>query len=344
MDKRATELVHIRILITEDYQEKTYFYKYNAQKDEIEFQNGNLQHFIQNLSFRDQTIALCLLSSGADATDILNLKVIFVKDGRGKVQDVERFFWNGNRAKTGQPFKTFFSKEATEFLKRYVEQERANASENELLFPKNNNEPLDAHALSMNFREAAKKMGYAKKDEASPFRPKRMRHLFRTACAIAEIDPEYTKAFMGHALNVSGGYLEQNSSIFEKLYVKIEPFLQVFGTGEYKVNKVTKEVKQLRDDLSEVTQKNLKLEAKTTELKAKTEKMDAKIEDLTEQLIKATQMVYSFEPILDLLGKIADIPEGQALIDKIQKARMQEMNKVKEKFRDEVIKKEDKSE
>jgi len=102
---------------------------------------------------------------------------------------------------------------------------------------------------------------------------------------------------------------------------------------------VTKEVKQLKDDLSEVTQNNLKLEAKTAELKAKTEKMDAKTEDLTEQLKEATQMVYSFEPVLDLLGKIADIPEGQALIDKIHEAQTQEIKKVQEKFRDEVIKK-----
>jgi len=69
------------------------------------------------------------------------------------------------------------------------------------------------------------------------------------------------------------------------------------------------------------------------------EKMDAKIEDLTEQLKEATELVYSFEPVLDLLGKIADVPEGQALINKIHEAHTQEMKKVQEKFRDEVIKK-----
>ena len=91
--------------------EKTAFYDYDADKDEVVFQNGTLQQFIQNLNFRDQTIALCLLSTGADATDLLNLKVDFVKDGRGKISKVKRFFWHGNRAKTGQPFKTFFSED-----------------------------------------------------------------------------------------------------------------------------------------------------------------------------------------------------------------------------------------
>jgi integrase len=311
--------------------EKNSFYKYNSKTDEIEFKNGNLQQFIHNLNFRDQTIALCLLSSGADATDLLKLNVGFAKDGRGKIADLKRFFWHGNRAKTGQPFKTFFSEEATEFLKRYVEQERAEAKDDEPLFPKTNDEPLDAHVLSMNFREAAKKMGYTQKDKASPFRPKRFRHLFRTACAIAHIDPGYTKAMMGHASDVSASYLEQDSSIFEKMYVRAEPFLTVFRNGEYETKETLKEVKQLRHDLSEMTQKNLKLEAKTKE-------MDIKIEDLNEQLKEATEMVYSFEPLLDLLGKVADIPEGQKLINKIQNKRMQEINKVKEKFRKDVTK------
>ena len=82
-----------------------------------------MQHFMQNLSFRDQTIAICLLSTGADATDLLKLKVGFVKDGRGKITDAKRIFWHGNRAKTGKPFKTFFSKEATFFCRTVFPEE-----------------------------------------------------------------------------------------------------------------------------------------------------------------------------------------------------------------------------
>jgi len=311
--------------------EDTSFYKYNSTTDEIEFKNGNLQQFIHNLNFRDGTIALCLLSSGADATDLLNLKVGFVKDVRGKIKNVKRFFWHGNRAKTAQPFKTFFSEEATDFLKRYVEQERAEAKDSEPLFPKTNDEPMDAHQLSMNFRESAKKMGYTKKDKMSPFRPKRFRHLFKTACAIVHIDPSFTKAMMGHASDTSDSYLEQHSSIFEKMYVRAEPFLTIFRTGEFEAKENTKEISQLKSTLSKITKRNLKLEAKTKE-------MDVKIEDLDEQLKSATEMVYSFEPLLNILGKIADIPEGQALINKIQNELMEDINKVKEKFRIEVTK------
>ena len=311
--------------------ENTSFYKYNSKTDEIEFKNGNLQQFIQNLNFRDQTIALCLLSSGADAKDLLNLNVDFVKDGRSKVKDDKRFFWHSNRAKTGIPFKTFLSEEATEFLKRYVEQERADASDNEPLFPKTNGKCLDVRILSQNFRESAKKMGYAKKDKASPFRPKRFRHLFRTACAIAHIDPGYTKAFMGPTSDVSASYLEQDSSIFEKMYVRIEPFLTVFRTGEFEAKENTKQISQLKGALANETQERQRLEGEVGSLKFE-------VKDLKEQLKEATEKVYSFEPILDTFSAIADTEEGQALIRKLNETYTQDA-KTKKQFEEDVTEK-----
>jgi hypothetical protein len=282
---------------------------------------------MQNLNFRDQTIALCLLSTGADATDLLKLKVGFVKDGRGKITNAKRIFWHGNRAEAGKPFKTFFSKEATRFLKRYVEQERANAKNDDYLFPKTNDKPMDAHQLSMNFKEAAKKMGYTEDNRLSPFRPKRFRHLFRIACAIARIDEGYAKAMMGHSLGISGGYLEKDGSIFEKLYVKLEPYITVYASGEYEVNVITKEQRQLKDDFAKMTQRNLKLEADAI-------RMDTEVKDLKEQLKQAVEMVYSFEPILNTLSAIADTEEGQELIRKVY----EQPDEVKEKFRADVTK------
>jgi len=316
--------------------EKTSFYDYDTEKDEMVFQNGNLQHFVQNLNFRDQTITLCLLSTGADATDLLNLKVGFVKDGRGKITKDKRLLWHGNRSKTGIQFKTFFSEEATQFLKRYVEQKSANASDDELLFPKDNGEQLDVHALSINFREAAKKMGYVKKGEASPFRPKRFRHLFRTACAIAEIDEGYVMAMMGHASNVSAGYLEQNGGIFKKIYVKIEPFLTVFGINKSAVNEMSREITGLKDEVAVLAKGGKAITDRTSEL-------EAEIKDLKEQLKSATEMVYSFEPILNTFNEIANTVEGQELIKKIHEAKLKqetvEAQEETNKHRNEITKK-----
>ena len=307
---------------------KDSFFEYNAENDEVEFKNSNMQHFIGNLSFRDQTITLCLLSSGADATDLLNLKVGFVKDGRGKITDKKRFFWHSNRAKTGQPFKTFFSEEATQFLKRYVEQERAEAKNDEPLFVGQSREytfkkgkrkgekvvvgkRLTAQSLSSNFRNSAQKMGYAKeKNLSSPFRPKRFRHLFRTACGIANIDNGFTMAFMGHASDVSGTYLSKANGIFEKMYVKVEPLLTVFGVNQSVVNEMTKEVSVLKTEVSHLTEGGKAI-------------VD-KVQNLEAQLKQATEMIYSFEPLLNTFNEIANSPEGQELIKKIHEAKLKQ--------------------
>ena len=73
----------------------------------------------------------------------------------------------------------------------------------------------------MQFRIATEKMGFTKKGQSSPFRPKRFRHLFRTACSNANVDSGYIMAFMGHASNVSASYLEKSNGMFLKEYVKI---------------------------------------------------------------------------------------------------------------------------
>ena len=131
-------------------------------------------------------------------------------DEFGEISNAKRFFWYGNRSKNGQPFKTFFSEETTQFLKRYVKQERKGAGKDEPLFP-----GVTTHGLSINYKVAARNMGYKEKNTLSPFRPKRFRHLFRTACAIAKIDWGYIKAMMGHANgDVSAGYLNQDKGIF----------------------------------------------------------------------------------------------------------------------------------
>ncbi len=311
--------------------EKTSFYDFDEETEEFVFKNGTLQHFVQNLNFRDQTIALCLLSTGADAKDLLNLNVGFVKDMKGKICEKKRFFWHGTRAKTREPFRTFFSEEATEFLKRYVEQERAEAKDDEPLFvqPKreyNRRNPttkemetitedarLDNYALSVNFRKAAQKMGWTEKGELSPFRPKRFRHLFRTACAIAEIDPDYTKAMMGHASDVSGGYLEKNPAIFKKVYLKVEPFLTVFGVNKSLVNQMTQEVSGLKTEVTLIAKGS---QAITNE-----------VEELKEQLKSATELIYSFEPVLSTFSTIADTTEGQELIRKIKEAKAKQETK-----------------
>jgi hypothetical protein len=47
-----------------------------------------------------------------------------------------------------------------------------------------------------------------------------------------------------------------------------------------------------------------------------------KVQNLEAQLKQATQMIYSFEPLLNTFNKIANTTEGQELIKKIHEAKL----------------------
>jgi integrase len=163
-----------------------------------------MRNFLANLSLRDQAITLALLSSGQDSGDLFNLNIADVE----KQTKNGRIYWASRRNKTAIPFKTFISREATKLIRRYVEQERVEAKDNDPLFvftTRQQNqkqatvERMTSDYLGWVYRDVAKKMKIEwKEDEATPLRPKRMRHLFRTACDTAGLQEIYVNAFMGH--------------------------------------------------------------------------------------------------------------------------------------------------
>jgi len=328
-------------IVTQD--DKTALYDYDEETKEMVFKSEKIRYFLQNLSFRDQVIALCLLSSGADTKDLLKLNVGFVKDKEENICDKKRFFWRGQRSKTGTPFRTFFSAEATEYLKRYVRQERVNAKDDEPLFVGQKreytisqgkhegkrveiDERLTVHAISSSFRLASKDIGkVTKKGESNPFRPKRFRRLFRSACSIAEVDVGYVKAMMGHTQDMSGTYLEKGAPFFKRVYVQVEPFLTVFTGAD-----------------NETKKRNQELEKGITNNTLRTQELEAEVKDLKEQLKSATELVYSFEPVLTTFSTIADTKEGQELIKRIHEAKLQaeavEAQEQTGKERDEITK------
>lgn len=237
-------------------------YDYDEETERFVFRNETLQHFFANLGFRDQTIALGLLSTGADGVDLLKLNVGFVRGQKNE----RRLFWCGNREKDVEPFKTFFSEEATRIVRQYADQERAKARAKDPLFVNNWGRCLNAHALAMSFRAAATRMGYDN-DGSNPFRPKRFRHLFRTACSMAGIDPGFTNAFMGHKTDVSGSYLEKPRGLLIKEYVKVERFITVFGkTSE--TTRLAEKTEALEDLIDERGRRLKDLEAELRTVKA----------------------------------------------------------------------------
>ena len=271
---------------------RTPVFGYDEDSDES-YLNGLLPQFVSNLNFRDQTVAACLLATGADAADLLSLKMAFVKDGRGRITSLPRIKWEGDRLKDGFPFRTYFSREATNLLKRYIEQERVDAVDDEALFVTGDGDPLTVQALRDNFRGAAERMGYTRKDQSNPFRPKRLRHAFREACSAAHVDGGYAQAMMGHSSGVSASYLEKGEGSFLREYVRVEPFVTLFGVDR---NNVT--------DLAET------LEAQKARVSDLEEKLSASIDRFTEIYDRNRALEETVEGIHGLIREMAQGFEG----------------------------------
>lgn len=262
---------------------KTPVFEYDEEK-ELTQMNGILNHFVSNLNFRDQTIAVCLLATGADAADLLSLKMGFLKDGRGKIIKLPRIPWHGNRLKDAMEFRTYFSREATACLKRYVEQERPDIGDDEPVFAKEDGDALNPNALSDNFRLAAERMGYAKPGQAHPFRPKRFRHTFREACSAARVDEGYTQAMMGHSSGVSAGYLEKGEGSFLREYIRVEPFVTLFNVDKNDVTDLSDTVAEQKAHLDDLEKKVVESNDRVAAMFDENQKLEKKIEGLENQV------------------------------------------------------------
>jgi len=198
---------------------------FKVEGDRVVQDYEKFRFFLSHLKFRDQTIALCLLSTSQDIGDLLKLPISFVKSQEGR----ERLYWAGTREKTGVMFRTFFSREATRFLSQYVEQVRAGAKPTKPIFLRTNGRPLKPRHVAWTFSEAAKRMGVVAGKAQNPYRPKRLRSIFSTACYQAKIDDGARHIFMGHSGSISEKYREMPVANLEVIYAQVEPFITVYA-------------------------------------------------------------------------------------------------------------------
>jgi len=267
---------------------RTPVYGYDEDSEES-YLNGLLPQFVSNLNFRDQTVAVCLFATGADAADLLSLKLEFVKDGRGRITSLPRIKWEGDRLKDGFPFRTYLSRESTALLKRYVEQERTDAGDDEPIFVTGDGRPLTVQALRDNFRCAAERMGYARTGESNPFRPKRLRHAFREACSAAQIDQGYAEAMMGHSSGVSATYLEKGEGSFLREYIRIEPYLTLFGVDRNNVTDLAETVEGQRIRIEELGEKLSNSADRFAEIYDRNRALETRIRDVDRTLRDAEE-------------------------------------------------------
>lgn len=113
------------------------------------------------------------------------------------------------------------------------------------------------HNLSGTYRTAAQNMGLIITDETNPFRPKRFRVLFGTACSIASVEAGFKMAFMGHASNMSATYLEKSQGLFLKEYLKVEPWVTVYGIDKSQFSEVNQNVDALQQKIDDLSVENV---------------------------------------------------------------------------------------
>lgn len=239
------------------------FFKHEGRK--VFLDRALLKQFLANLKLRDQSIFLAMLSSSQDSIDLFRLTVGDVR----KQEKRDRIFWEGQRSKTQVRFKTFFSIEATDFVRRYIDQERSEVDDKDPLFVYSSRDKgqtevveksMTSNWLGSSFRRVAEKMGLPVGNGfQNVFRPKRLRHVFRTAFTHAHVDEGYIHAFMGHRSSISQDYLEKPLTTLEIEYSRGEPLLTVYGVAG------TEELEKVQSELSEwkgkVTDLNDKLDA-----------------------------------------------------------------------------------
>lgn len=281
--KRIPKAPSVRETLVKD---KTYtFFDVDERTKTIRFNRERMQQFLSNLKLRDVAITLALLSSSQDSGDLFKLNVGYVRQ-----QKNTRIFWEGNRQKTKVLFRTFFSKEATRFIRRYIEQERRDAKDDEPLFvfttrrkgqTKPTEERMTPNYFGSVLRDTARKMGIKwENGERNPLRPKRMRHLFRTACDVAGIDEIYKNAFMGHKNNQGQDYSEIPRTVLELQYLRVEPFITVYGVAEEALE-IREDVRKLENRIADL---NRKIEEQNRVIADMSNLLERKVEQITREL------------------------------------------------------------
>ncbi|MHC3130137.1 MAG: site-specific integrase [Candidatus Bathyarchaeota archaeon] len=268
------------------------FYDVDEKTMTIRFNRERMQQFLVNLKLRDVAITLALLSSSQDSGDLFKLNVGDIREQNGK----SRIFWEDNRGKTSVLFRTFLSKEATKFIRKYLEQERNHAEDKNPLFVYSRYEKkktkrvkveksMTPTNLSSIYRDAARKMGIKwENGEHNPLRPKRMRHLFRTACDTAGINELYTNAFMGHRNHQGQDYSELSKAKLELEYLRVEPFLTVYGEVD--------ESLEIKEDVKKLERRILDLNRTIDDLQ---HSLEGRVEEITRRLFEKWMDEYTEE-------------------------------------------------
>ncbi|GKS67752.1 hypothetical protein YTPLAS73_12990 [Nitrosarchaeum sp.] len=214
--------------------------------------------FLKKLNDRDESIALGMLSSGMDIGDILNLKISDVK-----YQIDDRLYFHNQRPKTGEEYKTFWSKEATKKVRIYCEYHRLFAKDSDYLFVSSQqNTKIENVVIERNFRYVARYLHIKLITlKQSPLRPKRFRKCFQSGCQYAGLPIQTIQTFMGQKGEQVKTYMGKSKEELLSYYEQAEPHLTVYEdivtNSDFMI--LQKRVESLQNEKNESIQKFMEI-------------------------------------------------------------------------------------
>ena len=307
----------------------------NKKNGKHEWKIGQIKKFVEKATnYRDKAIILCMFQSGLAVNEICQLNY----------EDIQDDFENGVlpiclklvRKKTGVEFKTFFGHDAVKYLRLYLST-RKDLKFDSPLFTKKRMRGgmirITTAAIQYSFNEIAKGLSFIKQNGGyNPARPHSLRAGFNSQL-IGKIDETLRDFWMGHTIGgVSRAYLNMPTDELRKLYMTAEEYLKIEKTSRDEMDekssqvKLTPEVEEKIKTFSSKMEKEMKLA------------FNSDIDELKEQLKSATELIYSFEPVLNTFSAIADTKEGQELILKIKEAKLKQETVEAQKEDEEITK------
>lgn len=231
------------------------FFKTNKKTKKKERDATLFIKIFRELTSRDKTIILSLLTAGQDPVDLFSLNVGFIRQfiesQKHQKEPLTRIRWAGTRIKSKIRFKTLFSEEVTPMLIDYVEKERKDAKDNDPIFVNNRGKRMSTNLIDKILREAQERVGLRTNGNHSPYRPKRMRHIFIQTGDVAGLAPGIIDVLAGQ--KTSGArkvYMDKSWEELEGYYARMEPFLTIFhDTIEESTAKTQEELKQTEQKL-----------------------------------------------------------------------------------------------
>jgi septal ring factor EnvC (AmiA/AmiB activator) len=121
---------------------------------------------------------------------------------------------------------------------------------------------------------------------------------------------------MGHSTSISAGYLEKGNGTFLQEYVKVEPYLTVFGVSKTKVTEMGGEIEELKGSVQAMAKTEKIIHDKITELEDENSKLRKQIENMYTFVHK------NFDPLVKFVNSIDD-----ELLKKIHEKREEQLLK-----------------